>query len=539
VVIGADVRTADPRQPRATAFAVRDGRFVAVGDDDAIRRLAGAGTEVLHAAGATITPGFLDSHVHLAGGVSLIRGVDLYGMRDRKAWLDRIAERSRQLPPGEWLLGGRWDHTIAGGALPTRQELDAVVPDRPVFLLDVDAHAAWVNSRALALAGIGPGTAAPADGVIVKDPETGEPTGILLEGAKDLVRSSAAFREGTHLEDDERLAALGETLAYAASLGITAAHEIGSVDTFRDYRALRDAGRLRLRIWYGFLSDTGDRAEIARFEDARAGLGSSGRAPARGPLLEAGFVKLYVDGVLSTRTAALLAPYADHPHESGLPMIDAASLSARVAAANAANFPVAIHAIGDRGVRMALDAFAASPARPRLPNRVEHIELLHPGDLKRFRGEGVIASMQAHHAVTTFYNYLEERVGDGRAGFAYAWKSIADSGASLLLGSDWPTAPLAPLDQLWAAIFRESALWPERGTFREGQRLGFDEALHAYTQAAADAAGWGGELGSITAGKWADFVILDRRLADPVARDLREVRPKATYLAGQRIHPAP
>ncbi len=539
IVINGDVRTVDPDVPHASAFAVRDGRFLAIGEDEDIGVLAGAETRIIDAQGATVLPGLTDGHSHLSFGLPLVRGVDLYGNTDKQAWLNLIAAKADTLPAGAWILGGRWDHSLVGGDLPTKEELDAVVPDHPVFLADVDAHSAWVNSRALELAGITSTTLAPTGGALVLDPETGEPSGILLETAQNLVRDSEAFIEATALDADARIDTLAETIAFANSLGITSAHDMAGIGPFSDYETLLADDRLTLRIWYGFhgLGNTApDEAVYAELRRIKSGSAAIEPATQDGPMLVPGYVKLLIDGVLSSHTAVLLEPYSDRPHETGLPLMTQDHASAHVRTANAAGFPVAIHAIGDGAVRRALDIFDHGGAKPALPNRIEHIEILHPDDLGRFAAENVVASVNPHHAVTTFDNYLTDRIGAAREGFAYPYGALQNTGADLVLGSDWPTAPLAPLTQIWAAVFRQSALERSDDIWHPENALSFEDALYGYTQAGANAAGWGEELGSITVGKWADFVILDATIKTPVQPEIRDMRVRATFISGNNVY---
>jgi predicted amidohydrolase YtcJ len=534
VLFDADVRTSDPRQPRAAALAVRDGRFVAVGDSNAIRQLIDGRTVVHDAGGRTVLPGLIDGHVHLGAGLSLMRGVDLDGIADRQEWLDRIAARAAGLSPGSWIVGGGWDHTLTpDGALPTRHDLDAIVPQHPVALADIDRHSTWVNSLALQLAGIDAATTDPPGGRIERHPATGEPTGILMETAADLVTSRIP-----PLSDEERLAALRDTLRHANRLGLTGAHNMSG--RMEDYAALVERGELSLRIWFGMPADS--LARLAGLAERRAAIASriEAAAPARehGPMLQPGFVKLTMDGVLSTRTAFLNEPYADAPGETGLPIHSQEALDALVAAANRQGFAVAIHAIGDRAVTMSLNAFASSPAAPATPNRVEHIEVVAPDDLERFARLDAVASMNPHHCITGIDKYNTARVGAERARLMFAWNRLLRAGASLVFGSDWATAPLDPLRQLDAATVREKPGGGPVGGWHPDNRVSFDDALFAYTQAAADAAAWGGAIGSITPGKWADFVILDGALQNRTGRDLLERRVQATYLAGGPVYDA-
>lgn len=533
VLLGAELHGATPAG--SDAFAVTAGRFSAIGDSAEIRALAGPDTEIVEAGGAAVLPGLIDGHVHIEGAFNLVRGVDLTGIADKRDWLARIAARAAELPEGAWLLGGRWDHSLSDGVLPTRAMLDSVVADRPVALADIDGHSLWLNSRALDIAGIAAASPVPPGGEIVLDPEDGTPTGILKEGAMRLV---APFLPDD-ADPEARRALLSETVAHMNSLGLTGAHNLTSLDRLDDWLALLEAGELNLRIWSGVGDFAPERA--VAFKQRRRDLAeiAAPHEEERGPLLRLGYIKLFADGVLSTRTAALLEPYADRPDLRGTPFHEADELGALVNAAHEAGFPVAVHAIGDRAVRMVLDAFEASPIRPVLPDRVEHVELIDATDLSRFSARSITASMQPHHAVTTFHNYLEDRVGTARSELAYAWKSIADVDRDLIFGSDWPTAPLAPLAWLAAATERVSALGRGDGPWHGEQRLAFREALRAITLAPARAAGQEHAIGSIEVGKWADFVLLDRALGETPEDGIGDATIRATRLAGKEVWRAP
>lgn len=539
IVVQADVRTVDPAMPSASAFAIKDGKFLAIGSDEEVRALATEKTEIIDAEGATVVPGLVDGHSHLFIGLRVVLHVDLYGVAEKQAWLDEIEAKANSLPEGEWILGGRWDHSLIGGVFPTKEDLDAVTPNHPVFLNDVDGHSAWVNSRALAVSGITSESVSPEGGEVLLDPDTGEPTGILLETANLLITNSDAYREGTLLSDDERLDALAQTVSFANSVGLTSVHEMATVEAFSDYEALLETDRLSLRVWYGFNRLTGLEITEETFRNIRAdklkAVAAIEDPSERGPILVPGYVKYLIDGVLSSRTAVLLEPYSDSPAEIGLPTMAESEVLRLVRAANAAGFPVAVHAIGDGAVRTTLDVFSQASIDMPLQNRIEHIEVLHPEDLNRFADENVVASVNPHHAVTTFYNYLTERIGEDREQLAYPYGSLQQSNADLVLGSDWPTAPLAPLTQIWAATFRESALGLGVGTWQPDNALSFEQALYGYTQAGADAAGWGDEIGSISAGKWADFVILDGTIETPLQPEIKDMSVRATYIAGESV----
>ena len=255
-------------------------------------------------------------------------------------------------------------------------------------------------------------------------------------------------------------------------------------------------------------------------------------------MIALGYLKYLADGVLSVRTAALLAPYADSPEETGLPRYTQEELNTIVAAGNAPGFQVAIHAIGDRAIRMSLDAFEASPTPPPLANRIEHIEVVDPTDAPRFAELNVLASMNPHHCITGIDVYNTLRLGPSRTAWSFAWNQLKEAGATLVFGSDWNTAPLDPLRQLYAAVLREKPGGGPQGGWYPENSVSFEEALFAYTQSPPNASGWGDQIGSITPGKWADFVILDGLLPDPLDRSVLERRVRATYLAGQVVYSA-
>ncbi len=534
VVRGGVIHTSDARNPTAGALAVRDGRFVFVGDARQTERWVGETTEVIELDGQAVLPGLMDGHVHLESGLSLVRGVDLTGIADRGEWSRRIATRAAELGPGAWIVGGRWDHTLSGGAFPSVEDLDPITPENPVALSDIDGHTTWVNSLALEIAGVDAATPDPPGGRIVRY-ASGDPTGVLLETAGALVRDHVPPLSA----EDER-DAMRQTFAAAARLGLTGVHNMAGLRQIPRYVAFAAAGELPLRVWYG-ATGAADRVEelAAAKDEARETL-----APVtaeRGPTFEVGYAKLMADGVLSARTAALLAPYADAPEESGFLVTEVEDLTDAVARLHASGFPVAIHAIGDRAVRGSLDAFKTAAERgpsPELPDRIEHIEVLDPDDAPRFTELGVLASFNPHHCITGIDIYNTDRLGEARAAWSFAWGAARDAGATLVFGSDWATAPLDPLRQLYAATVREKPSGGPPGGWHPEQRVTWEEALAAYTLAPAAAAGWDDEIGSIEVGKWADFVILSGPVPHPPDRSILDLEVHATWVAGARTHPA-
>ena len=537
IVVNADIYTVDPDTPRVTAFSVEDGRFTAVGSSAEIRALAGSATTIIDANGQTVTPGIIDGHSHVSGNSPAVAGVDLSYVVEKDEWLRLIEAADQRMPDGEWMTGGYWDHTLSDAVFPTREMLDEVVPDRPIFLNHIDGHYAWVNSLALDLAEVTADTPVPPGGEIVVDENTGEPTGILLEGAMNVVRNIIPERS-----DEQRRQGLADMHKYANSVGITGLHQMGGL---QDYLYIVENGDPTLRIWYGQrgpreLSGSYDasvdsilavQAETTRRVDATA------KEEDTGPLLTLGYVKLMNDGVLSAHTAVLMESYRDREGWKGEYITEPVDLAKQVDKLTSAGLPVAIHSIGDAAVRASLDAFeAAKGNRVPYPNRVEHIELVHPDDVARFRELGVVASMQPNHA-TNSIGYVPERVGAHRTDRAYVWRSMLDAQVTLVFAADYPTSPLSPLVQIADAIFRVSPFGFNDGQpFHPEQAVTFEEALHAYTQAAADITEWKDEIGSITPGKWADFVVLNGKVPEPMSSSFRNLVVDRTFFAGREVY---
>jgi len=535
IVFNADIRTVDQNQNRAEAFAIKGGRFVAVGNNEEVLDLKGATTESINANGATIVPGFIDSHTHLSSGSKIVTGINLTGVREKSVWLEMIAERVKTMEPGEWLLGGRWDYTFENKGLPTRWELDNVSPNNPVALSDIDGHSMWVNSLAIEKANIRADSEVPLGGQILVNESSGEPNGILLEGAMQLIWDAPTYVRDSDLSRDQ----IEQVLDYANSFGITSVHDMSSRIELDKYKDLAINKKLYVRVFWG---------EHSKFSQENDNTNSEKRINQlireykfhdqdRGPLIEYGFIKYVIDGVLSTHTAALIDPYSDRPEIVGEPFYIQGEINRLVNRANSLGMPVAIHAIGDRGVKMALNAFEYS-GNTSLANRIEHIEIIEPSDIDRFKKLNVTASMQPNHGTGVIGKYITPRVGLEREKYAYVWNDFLRSEVRLALSSDFATSPFSPLVQLADAVFRESPSGLYEGPWYPQQALSFEQALYAYTQVGADLAGWGDQIGSISVGKWADFVVLDGALNDPVGRELKQRTVTATYLAGRKVFSA-
>ena len=532
IVINADVRTSDKSNGRASAFAVKDSKFIAVGNTETILSMAGDSTKIIDANGNTVVPGFIDSHTHLSSGAKIVTGINLSEIREKAVWLEMIKERVKTMQPGEWLLGGRWDYTFENKGYPTRWELDAVAPNNPVALSDIDGHSMWVNTMAIELSGIEADSEVPMGGQIVLN-EEGVPTGILLEGAMELVWQNESYVRDSDLARNE----IEQVIDYATSLGITSVHDMSSRIELNKYKELAADQKLNLRIFWGEHSKFSQEDDSTNQNNLIYQLIDQYKVhdDELGPMIEYGFIKYVIDGVLSTHTAALVDPYTDRPDVIGEPFYIQNELNFLVKRANSLGMPVAIHAIGDRGVQMALNAFEFSD-HLNLANRVEHVEVIQPGTVERFRELNVTASMQPNHGTGVIGKYITPRIGSEREKFAYVWNDFLKGGVRLALSSDFATSPFSPLVQLFDAVFRESPSGLYDGAWYPEQRISFDEALYAYTQIGADLSGWGEEIGSITKGKWADFVILDQRLNDPVGRELKDTLVSSTFFAGKEVY---
>lgn len=515
IVNGRVWRGGHGREP-ADAVAVADGRVLAVGRAADLEPLAARGTERLDAGGATVTPGLVDAHLHLLAWARSRDEVGLGGAASRREALGRVADfLAAERGPGP-VSGRGWD---ANGwhEPPDRASLDAVSGERPVLLHSRDYHALWVNSAALRAAGVSRATPDPPGGRIERD-AAGEPAGLVREHAVRLFAPllAAAVRG----PDTARLAA---AVRWLHAQGVTAVHDFEDLEAIRTLRGFqRDGAQPRLRI-VAHLPAEG--------LDAALGLGLV--SGAGDDWFRYGALKLFADGTLGSRTAALLEPY-EGSADAGMDLVPPAELARTAARAAAGGIAVAIHAIGDRAVRAALDAVAAAAAAgppPALPPRVEHAQLVDPADLPRFARLGAWASVQPTHCVSDIE--LAERGWGGRVERSYPWRALLDAGATLLFGSDAPVEPPRPAAWLHAAVTRQRADGTPAGGFTPHQCLGLDDALRAAT-AAATGGGPGGE--GVVPGAPADLVVWDADLHRLPASLLYNARPACTLVGGEIVH---
>jgi len=522
LVRGARLWSAGGVPPGADAVGVADGRIVAVGRSSELASLAGRDTRVVEARGATLTPGLTDAHIHLVqwARTRAELAIDPAWSRERvaSALREHLATHAGDAPVvGRGWASDDWPHA------PDRATLDAIAPDRPVILHSRDFHAVWANSAAFARAGIERSTPDPDGGRFERDAR-GEPSGVAREHA---VRPLTALVPPPSVESDrDHLANAVRTLhAY----GITAVHDFeGALEFRRLWTMVRGGGAPWVRVLMHL--------PHAGLDHALDGGLTSGHGDDR---FRVGALKLFADGTLGSRTAAMLAPYTG-TGETGMDVLAPAALRATVARAIAGGLSVAVHAIGDRAVRNVLDAFAAIPAAQRtalaLPLRIEHAQLVDPADVPRFAALGVAASMQPQHCVTDIP--LAGRYWEDRLDFAYPWASLLGAGALLAFGSDAPVEPPDPSLGLHAALTRQTPGGQPPGGFVPRQRVGLDAALNAYTEGAARLAGAASRCGRLEPGAWADLVLWDRDLAATPPGDLHRARPWATILEGTVVYEA-
>ena len=528
VVLNARVRTMDTNLPEAQAVAILGRTIAAVGRTDDLRRLAGPRTRVVDARGGLIVPGFNDAHVHFLSGGFELSGVDLRDAQTPGEFASRIRDFAAKQPKGQWITGGEWDHERwPGSSLPTRSLIDDGTSDTPVFVNRLDGHMALANGPALSIAGITRDTKDPEGGLIVRDPRTGEPTGVLKDAAMALVNRHipAPSRE-------QKLAAARAASRHAASLGVTSVQDMSAAEDLAIYQELLERGELRTRIYAMSPLPAVQRISAV---GARAGFGDA--------MLRIGGLKGFSDGSLGSTTALFFAPYADAPETSGLPadeMFPAGAMLERVRQADQAGLQVMIHAIGDRANDEILTIFetVAQEHGPRDRRfRIEHAQHLRPQDIGRFGRDQVIASVQPYHCADDG-RWAEKRIGPERCRTTYAFRSLLDSGARLAFGSDWTVAPLNPMLGIAAAVTRRTLDGKHPGGWIPEEKITVAEAVRAYTVGSAYAEFQDQAKGTLIPGKLADLVLLDRDIFSVPAEQIDHTKIVLTIVDGRVVYEA-
>ena len=522
VLYNGNIHTMDPAQPRASAVAIRENRFVAVGADDEMRGLLRADGRTVDLKGQTVTPGFIDAHIHFLYYGLALKAIDLTNTPTLDSALERVRERAAQTPPGQWLTGWGWDQSVwADGAFPAAADLDAISTEHPIWLRRKCGHAGWANSRALELAGITSATPDPDGGEIVRD-AAGQPTGILLETAMQTLHELVG-----QPSDAEAIEAMRTAQTVLHRMGIVGIHTMEAAPTLRGFQRMKADGDLRLRVVA--------QIPVAELDDAiriglQTGLGDE--------WLRIGGVKVFSDGALGPRTAWMLAPFENEPDNFGIAVTEEKAMADIVERATSAGLAVVTHAIGDRANRMVLDALEASRKAGKglhLRHRIEHAQVLDPHDIPRFTELGVIPSMQPIHATQDML--IADKHWGSRSRHAYAWRSLQQTGAPLAFGSDAPVETPDVIQGIHAAVTRCRADGTPGGDgWIPEERLTVEEAVWAYTVGAAYAAGQENQQGSITPGKLADLTILSQDIfrVNPMA--ILETDVTGTVVGGEFVY---
>ena len=513
-------------KPRVVeALALARGKVIAVGTTSEIKRLAGPSTHVHELDSAhmqmIIFPGFNDAHTHLGEAGREKLNVDLRGSKSLAEILSRIQSAAANEPAGHWLTGGGWDHTLwSEKVLPTRQDLDKVTGDRPAFLSRIDGHIAIANTAALKAAGITARMQMPEGGAIDLD-ANGEPTGIVRESAQELV--TKVIPPAT---DEERRK--GDELAIEDALahGVTTVQDNSDWEDFLVYEEMEKEGKLHLRIteWLAFATPLDELKAHRSHHDTND------------PMLHTGMLKGFLDGSLGSRTAAMMHPYSDDSKNTGLPQYTQNRLNQMTVERAKAGFQMGFHAIGDRAVSMALDAFSQPGVPVTMRNRIEHAQVVDGGDFAQFKKLGVIASMQPNHLMTDV-NWAMERIGPERAKGAYAWKRFLDAGVPLAFGTDYPVEPITPFRGLFEAVTRTNKDGSK--SLSVENKLSRGQALYAYTQGSAYAEFADKHKGKLAPGFDADFVVLDRDVYEVSPSAILETQIEQTWVGGQQVYSSP
>ena len=526
IITNAVVHTMDPSQPLAESIAIYGNRIIAVGSSKDLKKLAAAHTRIVDAKKRLVLPGFNDSHTHFLSGGFQLSSVDLRDANSPKEFAERIKAFAARQPQGRWITGGDWDHERwPDTKLPTKELIDSFTPDTPVFVNRLDGHMALANSLALRLAGVTRQTLDPPGGVIVRDPKTGEPTGILKDAAQSFV-----WKVVSPSTFDEKLAAARAATDYAARLGVTSVQDMSAGVDVGVYQTLLDRGELKTRIYAVAPLPSWER--LAR-TGVRAHFGSE--------MLRVGGLKGFADGSLGSTTALFYEPYRDDPGTSGIAgdeMYPEGAMAKRVRDADKAGLQIMIHAIGDRANDLILTIFE----EVRRENgdrdrrfRIEHAQHLRSQDVQRFARDKVIASMQPYHAIDDG-RWAEKRIGKDRAKTTYAFRSLLDADATLAFGTDWTVAPLNPVLTLYAAVTRRTLDGKNPKGWVPDQKISVEEAVRAYTMGSAYAEFQETVKGSITVGKLADVVILSRDVFKIDPKDIENVQVVLTMVDGRVVY---
>lgn len=517
VITNAKIWTGNIDANIAEAIAVKGDSILAVGSFNDITRFKGSETKTIDALGNFITPGFIDTHVHLLMGGNSLLNVQLRDAKTKDDFIERIASFSKSLKPNQWIVEGNWDHTLWGGELPTKEWIDRFTVENPVAIYRMDGHMILANSAALKIAGIDKNTADIKNGEIVRNSD-GIPTGILKSEAMYLVLNKIPS-----LTNIEKRNAIKAAQDYLLSQGVTTIHDVDSLGGFEVLRKMYSDNELRLRVY------SADQLNKWKAVSKKEKLSSK--------WLKNGLLKGFVDGSLGSHSAAFNEAYTDTPDDRGILTANADSLLTWISNADAKNLQVTVHAIGDRANNSLLDIYedvTRNNGNKDRRFRIEHAQHLDINDLNRFSSLDVIASMQPYHAIDDG-RWAEELIGPNRIKTTYAFKSLLDNNATLVFGSDWPVAPASPLDGIYAAVTRRTLDDQNPDGWVPEQKISLEQALIAYTKNAAYSSFDEKIKGTLEKGKLADFVILSKDLTTLEPEKIKDVLVLHTYVGGKKV----
>lgn len=518
IFINAVIWTGDEAKPEAEAMAIGADTLLAIGSKEEVLRHKGPNTEIIDLKGAFVTPGFIDSHVHFLMGGFNLSGVQLRDAKTKEEFISRIKAFAETVPSGTWILGGDWDHENWGGELPTRQWIDAVTPDHPVWITRLDGHMSLANTAALAAAGVDRTVKDVAGGTIVRD-ATGDLTGIFKDNATSIIDSHVSEPSPEQVDN-----ALHAAMKYVASFGVTSVHHMaGHMDALE--RA-RKNNNMITRIYAMY--------PISQWEALNEKIEREGRGD---KWLKIGGLKGFVDGSLGSHTAAFFEPFTDAPSDTGLWVNTPGQLYTWISSADKAGLQLMVHAIGDRAINTLLNIYERVEQENGSKDRrfrIEHAQHIAPQDISRFAALNVIPSMQPYHAIDDG-RWAEKVIGPERIKTTYAFKSLFDAGATVAFGSDWFVAPPTPLEGIYAAVTRRTIDDQNPEGWVPEQKITVEQALIAYTRNAAYASFDENMKGTLTPGKLADFVVLSEDVRTIAPEQIRNVRVLKTWVGGKEV----
>jgi predicted amidohydrolase YtcJ len=519
-IVNARIWTGNPKQPWAEAIALRGDRIGVVGTNGEVTRAAGD-VHPIDAHGQMITPGFIDSHVHLMDGGYMLASVQLRDAKTPAEFISRMKAFAATIPAGTWITAGDWDHQLWGGELPRHEWIDSVTPNNPVWVSRLDGHMGLANALAMREAKVSKSTADVKGGTIVRD-ATGAPTGIFKDNATGLI-GDAIPDEPPEMDDRAFMAAM----KYLAEQGVTSVAHMGTWRNLAVFERAHKAGTMITRVTAA--------VPLSSWQLLRDTIAARGRGD---NWVQIGGLKGFADGSLGSHTAAFLQPYTDAPRDSGLLVTPPDSLYAWAAAADKAGLQIIVHAIGDRVIRTQLDIYQRiekenGPRDRRF--RIEHAQHIAPADIPRFASLDVIASMQPYHAIDDG-RWAETEIGHERAKTSYAWKSLLDAGARLAFGSDWDVAPPTPLLGIYAATTRRTTDGKNPDGWIPEQKIGVEDALRAYTSGGAYAMFADSTRGTLEPGKLADLTVIDRDITKIPPQEIENAHIVMTIVGGKVVY---